>query len=60
MIRPADGGVRHVLLIIGGGATHLSDAIGHEKSIQYIGSLRGPASAMAGLYDKAPLCSTAT
>ena len=32
----ADYGVRHVFLVVGGGAMHLNDALGKEKRIKYI------------------------
>ncbi len=32
----ADYGIKHVFLIVGGGAMHLNDALGREKRIKYI------------------------
>jgi TPP-dependent 2-oxoacid decarboxylase len=34
--RLADQGVRHVFMITGGGAMHLSDSFGSEERIQYV------------------------
>ncbi len=43
----ADGGVRHVFLVTGGGAMHLNDSIGREDRIQYICNHHEQACAMA-------------
>ena len=40
-------GVKHVFMITGGGAMHLNDAFGLEKSIQYVCNLHEQACAMA-------------
>jgi acetolactate synthase-1/2/3 large subunit len=43
----ADGGVKHVFLLTGGGAMFLNDAIGQEKRIQYVCQHHEQACAMA-------------
>jgi acetolactate synthase-1/2/3 large subunit len=43
----ADRGIKHVFMIVGGGAMFLNDAFGLEKRIQYICNLHEQASAMA-------------
>lgn len=34
--RIADLGVKHVFMVVGGGAMHLDDSIGNEKRLEYI------------------------
>lgn len=43
----ADYGVRHIFMVTGGGAMHLSDSIGKESRIQYICNHHEQACAMA-------------
>jgi acetolactate synthase-1/2/3 large subunit len=43
----AEQGVRHVLMLPGGGAMHLNDSLGRCKSIEYVCNLHEQASAIA-------------
>jgi acetolactate synthase-1/2/3 large subunit len=45
--RLADWGVRHIFLVVGGGAMHLNDSISKEPRIQYVCNHHEQASAMA-------------
>src|SRR5690349_17495888 len=43
----ADRGVRHVFMVVGGGAMHLNDSIGRESRLQYVCTHHEQAAAMA-------------
>lgn len=43
----ADWGVRHVFMVVGGGAMHLNDSIGRESRLQYVCTHHEQAAAMA-------------
>ena len=43
----ADYGIRHVFLVVGGGAMHLNDALKKEKRIRYICTLHEQGAAIA-------------
>ncbi|HEY1241456.1 MAG TPA: thiamine pyrophosphate-binding protein [Bryobacteraceae bacterium] len=43
----ADWGVRHVFMVVGGGAMHLNDSIGRDSRIQYVCTHHEQAAAMA-------------
>jgi len=45
--RLVEYGVQHVFMLTGGGAMHLNDSLGHEKSIRVISNHHEQASAMA-------------
>jgi acetolactate synthase-1/2/3 large subunit len=44
----ADYGIRHVFLVVGGGAMHLNDALRKEKRIKYVCTHHEQAAAIAG------------
>src|SRR4029077_14285741 len=43
----AELGVRHVFMVTGGGAMHLNDSLGQNRSIEYVCALHEQAAAMA-------------